>query len=130
MLTRKQYQAIELYFECKNEAELAEKIRVRRETIWKWRQEKDFAENLREKKQERDNLISMRLQNAASKCMDKIDCMIDAGNEKAILKIIELWIKRKILDDGDEIKSRIYELEKLASASKLESHKKGVFCVR
>lgn len=114
MLSPKQYKAIEAHFTCNTVAEIARKTGVHPQTIWGWRKQQEFSEELEKQKIEFDKAFSRRLARIAGKSLTQLESFIVEKSESSVLKTVEFFLKSKAMDDADEIKRRIYELEKLA----------------
>lgn len=115
MLSYKQYQAVEAHFICETVQDIAKKVGVSASSIYAWRNKPEFAKVLEEYRKEFENTYRRKLVRLAVKSLRNFEKHIDNGSEVSIHKINDIFIKSKALDDSDEIKRRLAELEKIAS---------------
>jgi len=123
MLSFKQYQAIELHFICDSVQEIAKKLGVSISSIYAWRKKPEFAKALEDYRRDFDATYKRKLARIAVKSLKNLEKFIDNGSETSTLKINDIFLKSKALDDSDEIRRRIAELEKIAKLQTQEKEK-------
>ena len=114
MLSFKQYQAIEAHFICETVQEIASKINVSTSTIYGWRKKPEFMALLEEQKREFEKTYLRKLARLAVKSLRNLEKLIDEGSESSIHKVNDIFLKSKAMDDADEIRRRLKELERIA----------------
>lgn len=121
MLSFKQQQVLEAHFTCESVREIARLVGVAPSTVIAWRKKQEFIQVLEEQRKEYENIWKRKLARLAVKSLKNLEKFLDNGSENSTHKVNDIFLKSKALDDSDEIKRRIAELEKIA---KLQTQEK------
>ena len=114
MLSFKQYQAIEAHFTHETVREIAKAVDISPSTVIAWRKKPEFIAVLEEQKREFEKTYLRKLARLAVKSLRNLEKLIDNGSESSIHKVNDIFLKSKAMDDADEIRRRLKELERIA----------------